>query len=514
MSIVSVIEISEVGPVHLYRLEIPESGGIVVIKGKNGLGKSKILDATRVLLGAEQKLSLNDDADDGYVAGFGSKIKVYKSKKQRTGNSTEDMGVEHIEDEFSIADFVDPQVADEDARATKQIKSLCRLSGAKIEFAAFEQLIPQSADYPSVALEDARKVDDAVDRAAKVKKIIEAEARRIESLAEEERRRQANCEQAAGEVDTSVVPDRMEQQQRHAAAIVVHSKLVEQVDAYERSTQARLAARDQLDRARLSYAGPTVIKATAAHLVAKAKFAECERIVAELHKKLLVAEAELTLATSEAKSAEAALQAAESHMSTVETLAKALDAESPTCPTEAEVSAAKSRVDQAAADIELGIKIRDAAAQKDKASQHAKIASKHAARAESLRDAAKSADGLLSKAVRSTDLKVRAGRLIYTGGPTEELFDRLSKGERARVAAQIVAERVGERGDGTKLSVLPQELWEGLDPDARDLVNDVCVTCGVTFVTGECSRGELRSVVYGQPDEASAIGELEAKEVR
>ena len=50
-------------------------------------------------------------------------------------------------------------------------------------------------------------------------------------------------------------------------------------------------------------------------------------------------------------------------------------------------------------------------------------------------------------------------------------------------------------GEGGVLPV-PQEAWEGLDPEGKRLVYDLALSGNVTVVTGHEAGGELRVAVW------------------
>jgi L-lactate utilization protein LutC len=60
-------------------------------------------------------------------------------------------------------------------------------------------------------------------------------------------------------------------------------------------------------------------------------------------------------------------------------------------------------------------------------------------------------------------------------------------GERWRIALEIVIAAVGEGG----LLVIPQEAWEGLDPQNREAIAQQAKSARVVILTAECADSEL-----------------------
>jgi ABC-type multidrug transport system ATPase subunit len=102
------------------------------------------------------------------------------------------------------------------------------------------------------------------------------------------------------------------------------------------------------------------------------------------------------------------------------------------------------------------------------------------------REAAGAVDQVLSDMVARVTkrLRVEAGRLVCDTDRGAELLSDLSGGERWRLAVEIAAEQVGQGG----LVTVPQEAWEGLDPQNRAEVAEIARRVGVVLLTAECSE--------------------------
>jgi len=495
----SVIEISNLGPVTYREIPVPPGGGVVVLKGRNGAGKTITLNAARTALGADLPLPRRDEASEGSVTIGDTSVRMAK-RLRRVGASPNELEIVHLEDQYDISQLVDPGLKDETAADGVRIKALVQLSGVPIDWQEFVKLIPPSDDpNDTITLDDARDLGDPVAIAAKVKRIFDAEALRIERLAEKELTEKAKCEDAIKGIDLKSGSDRAKLQETLSAAIAAHSKLVEQKEAHDRAAAVRKEAERQLGDAATSYAGPTVAEAEDGRSVAVSRKESCAAKVADLESQLRDAKAALSVADADLKAADASLAAAKAHRDLLAKWDASLATELPPPPSEDDLSGAEREVKDAEAAVELGIRVRAAIEKKSQAEKHGEAARKLSRRAQQLRSSAGGAEDLLSKAVKSDELAVKGGRLVYTGGAKEEPYARLSDGQRWRLAIRIGAERVSERtGDGTRLMVLPQRSWESLDPTNRAMIQELALEHGITILTAECADGDLRAEVFGE----------------
>ncbi len=504
----SIIEISDLGPIVHRTIPVPADGGVVVLRGVNGGGKTTTLDAVRTVLGGPKRLPRRDDAESGSVSFAGTTVKIAK-RQSRIGAKVDELDVVHLEDQYDISQLVDPGLKGNEENDTVRIRALVQLSGVEIDWSQFEALVPQDEAYDPISIDEAKDLPDPVVRAAKVKRILDAEARRISKIAEAVRKQQAACEAAIEGTDTSSPCERKPLQDAHAAAVAKLARLQAELKAATDARQARVNAEAKLKELGASYNGPTVQDAKAALASEQADLDQCRIVVADTKEALAKAqrafeeaESGLRCAKAERDAAQQTLDAATDHDELIASYTGQFEGDLPKAPGAAEIVAAEEEVSAAEAAVEQGIKQREAIILRDKAEADAAMAEKHEARVAQLRDAGKATDGLLSQAVRFDSLKVLGGRLVFTRPDgREEFFGRLSDGERWTVAIEIGAQRVSEKtGDGTRLLILPQNAWQDLDPNNRDVVNDVAITEGIVVLTAEAARGSLRAVLYGEQE--------------
>ena len=107
------------------------------------------------------------------------------------------------------------------------------------------------------------------------------------------------------------------------------------------------------------------------------------------------------------------------------------------------------------------------------------------------RDAAGGIDGVLSDAIAGLEagLFVESGRLCVTTSRGSTPVGELSNGERWKLALDLGVRQVGKGG----VLAIPQEAWEGLDPENRSIIDSHARAIGVVVLTAEAAAGDLRA---------------------
>jgi ABC-type branched-subunit amino acid transport system ATPase component len=119
------INIKNIGPIESVSIPVPAEGGVVVLHGRNGSGKSTALDAIQSAVTGKGKPPLKDKAAKGEVHAGGVTLTVAKSVR-RAGELT----VTALDGRLSIADLVEPGINDPLRADASRIKALVNLSGA------------------------------------------------------------------------------------------------------------------------------------------------------------------------------------------------------------------------------------------------------------------------------------------------------------------------------------------------------------------------------------------------
>ena len=211
--------------------------------------------------------------------------------------------------------------------------------------------------------------------------------------------------------------------------------------------------------------------------------------------------------------AENALKAVDQNAKLHEALQAAIDGgASVKGPDANAVLSAKGAVDVASKSLETAAVVRAAKERIARAKQHQEEAAKLRKTAHQLREAAKQTDDVLSAAVSSKHLKVKAGRLITTKESGRETFyaDR-SQGTRWMIALDEATARIRQLGaEGTAIIAAPQEAFESLDVENRRLIHEHACKLGVAILTAEAVGNEVAVVAYEPANDWKRNGELAA----
>lgn len=518
METTRLIELTDLGIHRQFTVPLIR-GRIVELVGTNGVGKSTCIDAIRDWLGGgEVTVQRRDGSERGTLACDGSGMRRFAKQRRAFGSGPAELGFVFVEERFDMQDLIEPKLKKAEDRDAHRIKALLSLSRARIDFAEFERLIPPVIDgHQPISIEPARKADDPVRQAALVKRALEAEARRYEELASKLRAHERVAVESVKDVDARLPHDRAALQAAHEQTVTAVATLRAQQRAAEDARRARVDAERRIKEAGATYQGPSVDSASQLYAEAQQKacnardqYSSAVAAVCAAEEALRAAqmalrgrETECRAADAEVGAAARVLEAAEDHENLVTKLTGQFAADLPKPPaaeSQATAEVAKAEAEQA---VLTGERVREALRKREEAAGLGKQAAANEAWAERLREAAKATDEVLSRAVQSSRLRVLGDRLLYRHEDgREEEFDRLSRGQRSIVAIQEAAKGVCEgTGDGTRILLFPQEIWEGLAPENRDAVADAVALEDICTVTGRVpERGEsaeLHVVVYG-----------------
>lgn len=458
---------------HL-ELKVPEDGGVLVLNGRNGSGKSKALDAVDKLIRGKGSIERSYGSPvAGKVSGFGATITV-GNRTTRSGH----LEVVSLADRLSLEELVDPGLKDPEAADAKRIKALLSLTGAASSGAFVGLPISESLlkGLPH----------DIVDAGAELKRRIESTAREAEAVCVKARATrdaaQANADAAAEAVkgaDLKGGEDGV--RKRHVEAVRQHESLKALQKVAEEDAHRRKDAQAEMD-AMPAWEGPTAEEAVRASEAATSKELSLEQ--------------QLRLAQAEALEAEAAARLAETHERSEAKLRTILDECAVTPPTDDKLAGAAEDMEFAERDVQLLGKVKDYADAIGAAKGAGAEAEAAGTTAHQLRTVAEAIDGILSAQVQVEGLSVQDGRLVASRGDHEEYFAKLSAGERYSIALPIGIDQVGEGG----VIVISQEAWEGLDPTNRATIHGLAREGKVTVLTAEATDGELTVAEYDAND--------------
>lgn len=472
------IEVENVGPVSRLRLPIPPNGGLVILRGRNGSGKSTTLEAIQSAATGKGNLSVKDGELRGEVRAFGATVTVAKSTRRRG-----DVDVVTLEGPGDVSTLVDPGLKSDDAADSRRIRSLLALTGAKVDPSIFWPLLTDRATFESIVSPKSIQGDDPVEMAERVKRDIEARAREVEAQRDHAQARASALLAQNEGIDTEAPHSSADLAEAYAAARAAITATEGNASAYALAVQQRDDAAAKLAALPKAERDPSDLADALTN--------------AQLHRKRLTDElldlerqiAAVKAAFPEADKAEAdakhALELAKLSDQRRLDLQAIVERPLPMEVNAVDVEVARLKANQAKQAMERGVVIRQAFERKETAQTELANAGELTRKADSLRASAKGTDEILSGLVGKANsrLRVEAGRLILDTNRGKTYFADLSHGEKWKIALDVAIEAVGSGG----VLVCPQEAYEGLDPINRQLIADHLAGTGVVMFTAEAT---------------------------
>ncbi len=490
-----IIAVNDVGPVHHLEIPVPDGGGVVVLRGLNGTGKSHALDAVSALVAGGKKPPSRDGSLGAQIEGLGVRLTV-----GRRASASGELEVRAL-DGLDPSLLVDPGIKDASAADAARVRALLRLSRASIDASAFAHLVGGDERLRELCRPASLQCDggDVPAIAAAIKRDLEQAARKNEQAAENLRAKAAGVRATLKELGGGEIATAHESAEEARTA---HTKAVREHAALEsgREQAARLARAAAEARAALEQLGDdgterAIANAEAACTMAADACVAADNVVAELEKRLGEARADAAIARRDAEAARKTATAQRKASEQRASLQRTIDA------TQGATEVSDEQIEQAAeaiasASVELerwAIRERTAAVLAD--ARRLEQESDGEARAgASLREAARGTEEIVLKAVHDIvgdGIKLQDGRLYVATDRGLELYCELSHGERWKLALHVATKAVGDGG----LLVVRQEAWESLDPPNRQEVAALARAQGVALLTAEAADGELRAEV-------------------
>ena len=486
----SSVLIENVGAIDRLTIPVPDGGGVVVLRGPNGIGKTTALDGVSALVNGGKPPGLRDGAKRGVIEGLGARITVGLSSR-RSG----EIEVRSLEGRLDVSDIVDPGIASVEAADARRIRALVAVAGVSASSETFADLVPGGADEIEASVpERVLGSGDVLEIAGAVKRMLESSARKIETQAENAEGKARTLAAQAGEVDADQVVDPARLQSDFEDA-VRRQQEIEAADAAWTKAQATVAECEAGLSAGTDAVDIDVLRARSKVLAAE--FDERQKTLVDLEQQLEAARANLQQTRNDIRLVDEQMAAAKRDRERVSALRKMLD-EAKAVPSveRNQIESARLCVEMAREAIERGALLRAAVEKKQQATAAFAEVSALRRQAEKLRASAAGTDGILSDLVAKLgvplSVKVVDGRTRLVTETDRGLipFADLSAGERWRVALDIAIEAVGVRG----LLVIRQEAWEGLDPANRAEIAAHCQKRGAVLLTAEADGGESIAV--------------------
>jgi hypothetical protein len=496
-----VIELQDVGPISRLEIPIPSGGGVVLLRGKNGAGKSHALAAVSALVGSGDKPTSRDGSLGAQVTGLGIRLTVGR----RTALSGE-LEVTALDGEDPSL-LVDPGIKSPDAADAERIRSLLRLSRSNVEPSAFAHLVGGDTRLRELcAPTSLESKGDVPAMASAIKRDLERAARELEKKADGLRSKAMGARGTLKDPDAAGVSRHTSAEEARAAhteAVRAHAAL-EATDAQ----QKKLITAAKEARAALESLGesgsPHAIEVAETALTESETAIEAAR--AELDRKkaaLEEARAAVAKATSEleqrqdtaaAKREAVARQKRQAEQRAA--LDRAVAAAAGACEISPdELKAAEQRVVTMREEAERWVMREKTARVLEEAARIQAEGDEAAREAADLRAAAKGTEVVVLEAVRAIcgeHMHLNDGRLYVDTERGLELFSELSDGERWRRALDIAVKAVGRDG----LLVVRQQAWESLDPIAKAEVAQYVKQIGVVVLTAAHDAGPIRAEIH------------------
>jgi hypothetical protein len=472
------VKIENSGPIgEPFAMKFPVGGGILVLKGHNGVGKSTAQATVQRMLGGSQPLSATDGAARGTAEGLGVRLTIAGSVRR----SGECRGI-GLEGRFDLSKFVAPGVAEGEAADARRIKALLAMTGVQGSPGAFATVCD---DMELIVSSDAINEPDVVEQARKIKASLEQHARKLESDRDKSRGRAEAAWGAAGSItqEDAAAYDAGRADAEHEDAVARKARLAEQRRQYSEAQGRAAKAREALARAG---SGPSVEACQARSDAAqKAQQAAMDAYRAS---------------KAEAEAATAALESAKREAATSKAAHEAVAAGARvTDATDADILEADARVAETRERVQRGQVIMEARRTFAEAKNHEQEAHRLTEQSEAIRGAAKRTDDVLSALVKSDRIAIRAGRLyVEHARRGATLLADLSAGELAKIGIMEAVDAFRKTDTDGRMPVLvvAQELWQDLDPDARADLDAMARREHVCLLPAEATDGPLRAEVF------------------
>jgi len=459
------ITIKNIGPIEELSIPLPEKGGVVVLRGAQGCGKSTALQAVQAASGGSTAgLSLRDHAPKGSVEIGGAVLRVGAKRTTRSG----ELEVASIEGRYDIGRIIDPGIQDPERADAARLKQILSLTGSSPAHEQYRAML--DAVDPEVWTDgrfDEITSSDPADLHARMVRAMQQEARRAESEAARHRRDTTALKAELTSLP-AIASDPDELQADLSRCLMVTAKLEAHLEAEAESAAMVQSAERSLEAAQQAHQGPTADSlardleaATAEHELHMAKAREAEKTMARL---------------------ETSVRLAREHENEVARLTEILAAAPRESTTAAELAAMTHTTAKLQDELELAHQRHRLQRNLHEAHEANLVADACLERAAALRKAAEDSEQILGQALPDVGIVMRDGRLCARTDRSErELFGELSHGERGILAIRLAVPHVPAGG----LCVVSQEVWSGISPANQQLIAAEAMQHNITILTAD-----------------------------
>lgn len=469
----STVEIENVSAIRHAVFDMPRGeGGVMILLGESGAGKTTAIRCLAGLLGNKDELaylSPSDGAERGSIQGLGRSVTI--GQKTTSKGAVE---VPVLDKRIDIGVLVDPGVDSIQARTKARVKSLVSIGGVKVT--PMELLGEKNKHLAQfIDMDEAAACDDPVAMANILKRALEAEARAVESDSDRKAGAASAKRTEAGDIDELESTDDYETiVKKHREAALAVSKAAELNAARESAIEANARIEKQLAGLKQDRQMPDIE-------TQEKSLEECNATVEQLTKRLEAAkerqnQAKYDLETS--RNFISQIKRLEDSMVAVDNVA--IDMESLLA-----AESAASRLLENAMTVER----RRAALDESKRLQNE--SAQLVERSLEFRSAAAMVVENVSKALPAGPIKMGDDGLLVVQHKKRGKsvpMDELSTGELWRVVLPYAIKAVGVGG----IIPVSQESWQALGDDLKKEIDSICRANQVWLVSAQVGSGSLR----------------------
>ena len=479
------IEIKNVGPIEHLTIPVPEEGGLVVLRGRNGTGKSHALAAVTSLYNKDVRKGIrhSDRMPSGSVDGLGVTVKF-----SRSNTAKGELECETLDSKLDLAKLIDPGIKDPVAADSKRLETIVHLANVKVDEKQWREALSPEIDTPQGQGLNLTTIvtDDPVVTSDRLRRACHDIALKIEKSAVTQiTEAKALHKSIEHHKFPPTIPD-------NTALIEEFKILAKDAAKAEEARRSGQKAADDIQKAREDFANVVDPSGSlaAAEVELNAVKDELDSIAEQMQK---LTSRKVSLAI-DLRHNQHAVQQLQDQVKQFEQIKKIVDQPLPVYPTEAEVEALKEVVTQKSKEISDTEVLREAKKVKDKADRYAEQGAECERIAARWRELARSMDKVLEDALvvaGFTDIKVHDGRLCVESDRGLEPFAELSHGERTKLAFDLAAKGLPKDA----ILVFGQEQYESLDPENREHVRELAQERGLLVFTAMATEGPLRADV-------------------
>ena len=492
------IEAKATGPIEgVFEIDLSPGFGAYQLSGGCGVGKTTLLDSINLLAGHKTEITLHDGEHEGHIKGWGVTVPI-GSRKRRKGA----FELDTIDSEkFTPGDVIDPDGKTPEVRDARRIKALASLSGAKADPAVYYELVGGQAAFAGLGLKEA---DDPVTLATRIKEKLDSTAREKTQWAETEVRFAAPLEAVPDGLDMSASGDLASLAEDRDGCRDTFRQLQE-------SRRVGIAREDEIEQAKRrliiltsDYEGPMV--AEAAKKLGKTQDAMklVRQATARLRAELAAAEDMEREAQHIMDLAGSACDTARQHESAVTVVRETAEA-TVSYPEQSAIDSAEEKVTEATERYNVGVRVRDAKQNQERAKTHRAAAEKASKEALVAKDKAGQVFDLLAGSLNLKHITIApldGSPRLFVDHPKRKrcLFDQvngLSDGERVDWTLRELLPHLKSPG----LLPVPQRVWQDLQPADRMNLHNLAVERQLYLFGAQVDDGPLRVEYLGRAKE-------------